>query len=87
MDYGKIKVWKYPGDFFHTPDWIFEEMKRGVIYNKNSDPVTEGLDIYIKTLEGDQHVSLGDYIIKDVRGEVYSYKPDVFERTFKPVNN
>lgn len=37
----------------------------------------------IKTLEGDMHVSVGDYIIKGVKGEFYPCKPDIFEQTYE----
>lgn len=39
-------------------------------------------EILIKTLEGQYKVSLGDYIIKGVKGEVYPCKPDIFEMTY-----
>lgn len=34
-------------------------------------------------LEGDMHVSIGDYIIKGVRGELYPCKPYIFEETYE----
>ena len=37
----------------------------------------------IKTLEGDMCVSVGDYIIKGVKGEFYPCKPDIFEQTYE----
>ena len=40
----------------------------------------------IKTLEGDMHVSEGDYIIKGLRGEFYPCKPDVFEKKYELIN-
>lgn len=36
----------------------------------------------IKTLEGDMLISLGDYVIKGVKGEFYPCKPDIFEMTY-----
>lgn len=39
----------------------------------------------IKTLEGDMNVSIGDYIIKGVKGEFYPCKPDIFEMTYEAV--
>ena len=39
-------------------------------------------NLSIKTLEGMMRVSIGDYIIKGVRGEFYACKPDVFEKTY-----
>lgn len=41
--------------------------------------------LYIKTLEGDMLVSIGDYIIKGVQGEFYPCKPDIFEQTYEIV--
>lgn len=41
--------------------------------------------ITIKTLEGDMHASVGDYIIKGVNGEFYPCKPDVFEKSYEEV--
>ena len=38
--------------------------------------------LIIRTLEGDMHASIGDYIIKGVNGEFYPCKPDIFEKTY-----
>ena len=53
--------------------------------------VTEcwGLDapipaLHIKTLEGTMKALLGDYVIKDVKGEFCPCKPDIFEATYEP---
>ncbi len=39
-------------------------------------------ELYIITLEGEMHVSEGDYVIKGVQGEFYPCKPDIFEQTY-----
>lgn len=39
----------------------------------------------IITLEGNMQVSNGDWIIKGVNGEFYPCKPDIFEKTYEPV--
>lgn len=41
------------------------------------------IDITIHTLEGDMKVSINDYIIKGVKGEIYPCKPDIFEETYE----
>ena len=43
------------------------------------------INIRIKTLEGVMHASVGDYIIKGLRGEFYPCKPDVFEQKYELV--
>ena len=35
--------------------------------------------------EGSKTAHFGDYIIKDVNGELSSCKPDIFEQTYKKV--
>lgn len=40
---------------------------------------------YVETLEGIMLVSPGDYIIKGINGEFYPCKPDIFAKTYDPV--
>lgn len=39
--------------------------------------------LLIPTLEGEMTCSLGDYIIKGIKGEIYPCKPDIFEATYE----
>jgi hypothetical protein len=41
--------------------------------------------LHIETLEGILTASPGDWVIKGVNGEFYPCKPDVFEKTYEPV--
>lgn len=41
--------------------------------------------LLINTLEGTMTASVGDYIIKGVKGEFYPCKPDIFEETYEEV--
>jgi hypothetical protein len=43
--------------------------------------------LIIPTLEGDMRVLPGDYIIKGVKGEFYSCKPDIFAATYEPAED
>jgi hypothetical protein len=52
-----------------------------VNYNDPNHPF-----IPIETLEGTMNASLNDYIIKGVNNEFYPCKPDIFEKTYEPVN-
>ena len=40
---------------------------------------------WVDTLEGGHIVCPGDWIIKGVNGEMYPCKPDIFEKTYEPV--
>ena len=56
--------------------------------NQGKDSVVgwhNGTDIFIETLEGGVRATVGDWIIKGVKGEFYPCKPDVFELTYEPV--
>lgn len=39
--------------------------------------------MFIPTLEGEMIASVGDWIIKGVKGEFYPCKPDIFEATYE----
>lgn len=40
---------------------------------------------YIKTLEGNNYITNGDYIIRGVEGEYYPCKERIFEKTYTEV--
>ena len=40
---------------------------------------------WIDTLEGGRIVCPGDWIIRGVEGEYYPCKPDIYERTYEPI--
>lgn len=40
----------------------------------------------IPTLEGTMTASPGDWIIKGVKGEFYPCKPDIFDKSYDPVD-
>lgn len=51
-------------------------------------PVTSTLTgLRIVTLEGTMIANVGDWIIKGVNGEFYPCKPDVFAKTYEPVEH
>jgi hypothetical protein len=41
--------------------------------------------VFIHTLEGRMGASLGDFVIKGVKGEFYPCKPDIFKATYEAV--
>jgi len=43
--------------------------------------------IQIVTMEGVMRADIGDWIIKGVKNELYSCKPDIFEKTYEPVES
>lgn len=41
--------------------------------------------LIVRTLEGDMLIQLGDYIIKGIKGEIYSCKADIFNLTYEEI--
>lgn len=85
-----IEAFKYDGDMVdqwgepYVPKWAIEALEQtGIMYYKETDD--SPCELFIKTLEGDHHVSVGDYIIRGVKGELYPCKPDIFEQTYEEV--
>ena len=62
---------------WHAPWWVFDGLDTGVLSFER-----QGV-LYVNTLEGKMMVSIGDYIIRGVQGELYPCKPDIFEATYE----
>lgn len=63
-----------------VPDWLWDALEGGTAYFVNgADPLC------LRTLEGPLTVSLNDWIIRGVHGELYPCKPDIFAATYEPV--
>lgn len=87
-----VEAFKYDGDLissdgkYYVPQWAAEAFETGVLhYPIPESPMHPPCELYVKTLEGDMHVSVGDYVIRGVNGELYPCKPDVFEKTYELV--
>ena len=69
------------------PKWAEVACKSQVIFYESSDVNSPPCELHIKTLEGVHRVSVGDYVIQGVKGEIYPCKPDIFEMTYELVEN
>lgn len=65
--------------------WNFDEINDWMFNTKGIYPSYFKETMTIKTLEGDMVASVGDYIIKGVKGEFYPCKPDIFKQTYEPL--
>ena len=52
-------------------------------YGLDYDEGVPYIDMVIKTLEGGHICTIGDFIIKGVKGEFYPCKPDIFAETYR----
>jgi len=63
-------------------DEEIQEFLKGSHTIKNSNK-----QLIIPTLEGDMTASIGDFIIKGIKGEIYPCKPDIFWKTYEEVKD
>jgi hypothetical protein len=77
-----VEAWQFTDDnknqLLH--DLQSEQMNIQPSSSEEGNPV-----ILIPTLEGEMTASIGDYIIKGIRGEFYPCKPDIFEKSYEAV--
>ena len=66
--------------FCNPPFWLEDAAAGKKVYVK-------GHMIYIETLEGDMRVSINDYIVRGVDGELYPCKASIFEKTYERVED
>jgi hypothetical protein len=71
-----VEAVHYAGETVVMPKWIQQAFKNGTLFYDEDD-------LYVETLEGTHHVSVGDYIIQGVKGELYPCKPDIFNKTYE----
>jgi len=87
-----IEAFQYDGNLRGTngkycvPKWAAEAYEKGVMHYGASKPGEPLRGLFIDTLEGAHHVSVGDYVIQGVHGELYPCKPDIFEETYEPAD-
>lgn len=85
-----IEAFQYNGnlnreDGNYVPDWAVNAFKNGEMYYVRVSLNEPPCELYIDTLEGAHHVSVDDYIIRGVNGELYPCKPDIFKKTYEEV--
>lgn len=84
-----IEAFKYDGDLkssdskYYVPYWAITAFENGIMHYGEMEG--QPGELFIETLEGTHHVSVGDYIICGINGELYPCKPDIFEKTYEAV--
>lgn len=84
----EIEAFQYDGDMidfdgvWYVPEWAAKAFTDGILYYDSPDSETPPCELYIKTLEGVHHASVGDFIIRGVNGELYPCKPEIFAKTY-----
>lgn len=80
-----IEAFKWTADITQTEDplWFIGAIQDGTVWFENNG--CPAVFMQIKTLEGIMKSMPGDYIIKGIKGEIYSCKPEIFEATYELV--
>lgn len=89
-----VEIEAFKLGFDSIPDWFADAITLKVVTlycdNRNERDTFEeciNTNCDIQTLEGIMHANNGDYIIKDINGELYPCKPDIFEKTYERVED
>lgn len=86
-----VEAFQYDGDLIYSngerycPEWARDAFQNGTMYFDSLDCEEPPVELFIDTLEGKHHVSVGDFIIRGVHGELYPCKPDIFAKTYELV--
>ena len=57
-----------------------------ILQQAGCEKITRSCDIlFIETPVGTKSVTIGDYIIIDINGELITYKPDIFHKSFEKI--
>jgi hypothetical protein len=73
----------FEGSFDVLPEWLWDAMAKRDSEDGAAFTTDGGLTIV--TLEGNHRADPGDWIIRGIKGEIYPCKPNIFAKTYEPV--
>jgi len=73
------------------PQWLLDAWSKkpgvGALWVGSDFPDSEGtLRLCIGVLEGVHVVDYDNWIIRDIKGELYSYRPEIFEQIYESID-
>lgn len=82
----EIEAFQFDGDMitsdgkYYVPEWAVNALNNKVLFFEDDG------ELYVRCEDGYiEHVYVGDYIILDVRGVLFVYEPNVFEKIYELV--
>ena len=78
---------KDSNDVYYVPNWAKQAFENGTLYFGHTKYNKPPYGLFIKTLDKVTHVSVGDFVIRDSHGKIYSCKPDIFANIYEKVND
>lgn len=77
----EIEAYLYEGDGMEALNWA-----GSITHIKTTYLVIElGKGLFVQTLEGRMEVSIGDYIVRGLVGELYACKPEPFHLKYERI--
>ena len=75
----EIEAFKYDGNAInlkevYTPEWAKEAYEKGILFYDSPQGSEHPQELFIKMSNGVYHVNPGDYIIRDINGEIHIYE-------------
>lgn len=88
-----VECFKYDGDLksskgeYYVPQWAVEAEKNGIFFFASKNEGEPPCELFVKTNHGTKHVAVGDYVIRQIDGELYPCNPDRFEEDYDIIND
>ena len=85
------ECFKFDGDLmnsqgeYYVPAWAVDAFKKGILYFGSASEDTPPCELFIKTMYGDVHVAVGDYVLHLDYGILCPCPPGLFEKTYTVV--
>lgn len=80
----QVEAFKWTGgpDQMEDPEWVVKEIKAGTVIVRK-DLISGKMSL--TSSEGNMPLNAGDYIIKGIKGEIYTCSASVFEASYDKV--
>ena len=82
-----VDAFQWTGDENQTedPEWFVKIMREGKVNFRNRG--TSSVLMEIQTFSETVRAFRGDFIVKEIDGDIRPYKQDVFEETYEKIND
>lgn len=85
------ECFKFDGDLvnsqgeYYVPAWAVDAFKKGILYFDSLSKDAPPCELFIKTMYGDIHVAVGDYVLHLDHGVLCPCPPGLFEKIYSIV--
>lgn len=85
----EVEAFQFDGDLkdsdgiYYVPNWAKQAYENGTLYFGHTKYNKPPYGLFIKAHDKIMHVLVGDYIIKNTHGEIYSCKPQIFTEVYE----